>query len=126
MLRARVTKRCPIGRRPKRLGSLDTAGQTVTVRYSSAMTTKAEHEAALRERFGDVLTLPDLASVLRYPSTGAIRKARVRGQLPLQLVQMPPRRGWFATAEAVAELLCNLENGTRRPLTHHEAKIPRR
>lgn len=76
------------------------------------MATKAEHEVALRERFGDVLTLSDLASVLRYPSTGAIRKARARGQLPLQLVQMPPRRGWFATVEAVAELLCNLEDGT--------------
>lgn len=77
------------------------------------MTTKAEREVTLRDRFGDVLTLSDLAIVLRYPSTGAIRKARARGQLPLQLVQMPPRRGWFATVEAVAELLCNLEDETR-------------
>ncbi len=77
------------------------------------MATKAEHEVALRQRFGDVLTLSDLAVILRYPSAGAVRKARARGQLPLQLVQMPPRRGWFATIEAVAELLCNLENGTR-------------
>lgn len=73
------------------------------------MLTKAEREAALRERFGDLLNLSDLAVVLRYPSTGAIRKARYRGQLPVPLVQMPPRRGWFATAEAVAELLCTLE-----------------
>ena len=73
------------------------------------MLTKSEREVALRERFGDVLTLADLAIILRYPSVGAIRKARSRGQLPLRLVQMPPRRGWFATAEAVADLLCALD-----------------
>lgn len=81
------------------------------------MTTKAEREAALRKRYGEVLTLPDLADILRYPSVGAIRKARSRGQLPLALVQMPPRRGWFATAEAVAELLCTLEDSR-----HHADK----
>lgn len=68
---------------------------------------------ALRRRFGDVLTLSDLAAVLKYPSVGAILKARSRGRLPLTLVQMPPRRGWFATAAAVAELLCVLEDGRR-------------
>jgi hypothetical protein len=73
------------------------------------MATKAERAAALRDRFGDLLTLSDLALVFRYPSVGAIRKARSRGQLPVPLVQMAPRRGWFATAEAVAELLCSLE-----------------
>lgn len=78
------------------------------------MMTRAEREAALRERFGDLLTLSDLAIVLRYPSVGAIRKARSRGQLPIHLVQMPPRRGWFATAGAVAELLCLLESEGRQ------------
>ena len=73
------------------------------------MLTKSEREAALRERFGDVLTLADLAVILRYPSVGAIRKARSRGQLPLALARMRPRRGWFATAEAVADLLCSLD-----------------
>ena len=75
------------------------------------MPTKSERETSLRKRFGDVLTLSDLVAVLRYPSVGAVRKARARGQLPLALVQMPPRRGWFTTAEAVAELLCALEDG---------------
>lgn len=75
------------------------------------MKTRAEREAALRQRFGDLLTLSDLAIVLRYPSVGAIRKARSLGQLPIALLRMPPRRGWFATASAVAELLCLLESG---------------
>ena len=73
------------------------------------MQTKAEHEAALRERYGDFLTVTDLVELLRYPSVGAINKARARGQLPLILVQMPPRRGWFTTPEVVAELLFELE-----------------
>lgn len=76
----------------------------------SDMMTKTEREVALRKRFGDVLTLSDLATVLRYPSAGAVRKARSRAQLPVALVQMPPRRGWFATVESVAELLCALED----------------
>jgi len=78
------------------------------------MPTKAQREAALRERFGDLLTVSDLVNVLRYPSVGAVNKARSRGQLPLMLVQMPPRRGWFATVEAVAELLCELDAGRRQ------------
>lgn len=73
------------------------------------MKMQAEYETTLRERFGDVLTLSDLAVVLRYPSVGAIRKARSRGQLPVRLVKMPPRRGWFATVEGVAQLLCSLD-----------------
>ena len=77
------------------------------------MLSKAEREALLRERYGDVLTTSDLAAVLRYPSVGAVNKARSRGLLPLTLVQMPPRRGWFATVEAVAELLYELEAGRR-------------
>jgi hypothetical protein len=73
------------------------------------MRSRDEREAELRERYGDLLTLSDLAAVLRYPSLGALKKARSRGLLPLTLVQMPPRREWFATTEAVAALLCRLE-----------------
>lgn len=78
------------------------------------MATQAERESDLRTRFGDVLTLTDLASVLRYVSVGAIRKARSRGQLPVQLIKMQGRRGWFATSEAVAEYLCALEDARKQ------------
>ena len=86
------------------------------------MRTRDEREADLRSRYGDVLTMSDLATVLRYPSLGAIKKARSRGQLPLALVQMPPRRGWFATVEAVAELLCTLD-ATRQETAGSSAPV---
>ncbi len=77
---------------------------------SSDLSRLANRERALRERYGNLLTLNDLACVLRYPSVHAIRKAHSRGRLPLPLVKMPPRRGWFATPLAVAELLESLDS----------------
>ena len=62
-------------------------------------------EEQLVHRYGQLLTLSDLTDVLRYPSVQALRKARIRGQLPIELVKFPNRRGWFATARAVAALL---------------------
>jgi len=73
------------------------------------MGSPSERARVLRERFGELLTLKDLAVVLRYPSVAAVRKARLRGQLPIKLVQLPPRRGWFATPETVAEFLDGLD-----------------
>lgn len=64
-----------------------------------------QREAALRERYGDWLTLADLAPLLRYPSVGAIRQARLRGQLPVPVFRIPYRRGWFATPRTVAQFL---------------------
>jgi len=56
----------------------------------------------LRATYGDLLTLRDIGIVLRYPSLNAVRKARLAGQLPF-VTQLPHRRGWFATPEAVAQ-----------------------
>lgn len=70
---------------------------------------KAQIEAELRTRYGSLLTLSDLAVVLRYPSVAAVRKARLRGHLPVRVSRMPPRRGWFTTPSAVAELLARIE-----------------
>lgn len=70
---------------------------------------KAQIEAELRSQYGALLTLSDLAVVLRYPSVAAVRKARQRGHLPLPVSRMPPRRGWYATPSAVAELLARID-----------------
>lgn len=70
----------------------------------------SEREQELSHRYGEILTLADIAKVLRFPSTQAVLKARGRGRLPIQLVKLPNRRGWFATARSVAKLLDNLDS----------------
>jgi hypothetical protein len=72
-------------------------------------TLSAAHERELRARYGALLTLEDVGQVLRYPSSYAVRKARVRGSLPLPMVRIPQRRNWFVTARRVAEFLARLD-----------------
>ena len=69
-------------------------------------------ESALKARYGELLSLADLADALRYPSVQAIQKARLRGALRLPMFQIPGRRGWLATARAVAVYLENLDAGS--------------
>lgn len=69
----------------------------------------SERERALEQRYGELLTLADVAKILRFPSTQAVLKARTRGRLPIPLVKMPNRRGWFATVRSVAHLLDTLD-----------------
>jgi len=69
-------------------------------------------ENNLRERYGELLTLADLADLFRYPSSQALLKARSRGQLSVPLIKFPNRRGWFATARAVAEFLDRIDAET--------------
>jgi hypothetical protein len=64
-----------------------------------------ERAADLHARYGDWLTLADLAPLLKYRSLAAIRKARLRGQLPVPVFQIAHRRGWFATPRDVAVFL---------------------
>jgi hypothetical protein len=92
---------------------IDRTRHFVTGRDAASHSVREPHstrEDDLKQRFGDLLNLNDLAEVLRYPSAHAIRKARIRGRLPIELIQMPGRRGWFATARAVAKLLDSLES----------------
>jgi hypothetical protein len=66
-------------------------------------------EDNLRQRYGEVLTITDLADLFRYPSSQALLKAKARGQFLVPLIKFPKRRGWFATARAVAEFLDSME-----------------
>jgi hypothetical protein len=66
-------------------------------------------EAELSRRYGALLNQADLAILLRYPSVQAIQKARARGDLGIPMIKIPPRRGWYATARAVAEFLAGIE-----------------
>ena len=75
----------------------------------SLPSTKNSREHQLREQFGDLLSTSDIAAVLRYRTTQAVRKARIRGALPIPMQLIPGRRGWFATARAVASYLDSLD-----------------
>lgn len=70
---------------------------------------RAERERDLVARYGEVLTLADIAQVLRYPSLAAARQARVRGTLPVPVAKLALGRKWVATARAVAEVLVRLD-----------------
>jgi len=111
---------------PKIQVELETTGVLGTWRYSRhlyrieapstmvAITASFEHRCSERERalvgrYGDILTLADIAHVLRYPSLQAAQKARLRGTLPVPMSKMPLRRQWFATARKVAEVLTRFE-----------------
>lgn len=65
--------------------------------------------ASLTQRYGQLLTLEEVAQVLRYPSVQAARTAHSRGQLPVPLFRMGPRRRLFASVGALADYLGSLE-----------------
>lgn len=52
-----------------------------------------------------ILSGPETARVMGFPTTEAMYKARQAGRLPIELFQLPGRRGWFASTLAVREWL---------------------
>lgn len=90
------------------------------------MLMETTNETTLRElqltaQFGALLSTSDIAQVLRYRSTQAVRKARIRGALTIPMRQLPGRRGLYATARAVAAYLEDLDSTTTS--TPQEAPI---
>lgn len=63
----------------------------------------------LRKQYCELLTLRELAEVLRYPSADAVRMAHRRGKLPVPLYQFDGRKGYYAKIEEVARCLDNME-----------------
>jgi hypothetical protein len=75
-----------------------------------------QYEEWLQRDYGGLLRLEDLAQVLHYPSVQAVRQARYRGRLPVEVFRISARRGWFATSQAVAGLLAAAdEDGCGQP-----------
>ena len=62
---------------------------------------------AIRNKYGELLTLEEVAEVFRYKTVAAVRKAHSRKTLPVNLYRFKGRAGYFARAEEVA---CSLEN----------------
>lgn len=52
-----------------------------------------------------VINGAETARIMGFPTTEALYKARQAGRLPIDLFQLPGRRGWFAATPAVREWL---------------------
>jgi len=66
-------------------------------------------ERRLYDRYGELLTVENLAEVLRYESTGALMQALYRGTFLIPLLRWPNRRGYFARVADVAAHLARCE-----------------
>lgn len=58
--------------------------------------------ALLREH-GPLLSAANTAKLLAFESTDALRQARIRRRLPIEMFRISGRRGWFASTRAVAD-----------------------
>jgi hypothetical protein len=59
----------------------------------------------LFEAYGPVLTVDELARVLKYPSASAVRQAHAAGNLPVRLGRFPGRRTLLARTREVADAI---------------------
>jgi len=67
----------------------------------------------LLKAHGWMLSASTTAKLLGFASTDALRLARSRGRLPIQMFTVDGRRGWFAMAEDVARWLDETTAATR-------------
>lgn len=65
-------------------------------------------EDRLRRQYGELLLTAELAELLRYSSSSALRRAHAKGRLPVQLHRFAGRRTLFAKVEEVARVLDEL------------------
>lgn len=72
--------------------------------------------------YGELLSVEDLVRLFRFPSTDALRQARLAGRLPVKLFRLPGRRTLYASTVAVAEVLDRAEQEeiTREQNTQEE------
>lgn len=63
----------------------------------------------LREKYGELLTLSQLAEVFNYSSVAALRKARSRGTFPVKLYKMTGKSGQYAKATEVAAAINRMQ-----------------
>lgn len=55
--------------------------------------------------YGPIMSLVEVAIVLKYPTKDAVRKAIVRGSLPIDPVKIPNRKEIFIKTSDVARYL---------------------
>lgn len=69
------------------------------------MPTTQDLESKILVGYGALLDSSQLAKLLGYPSTDAVRTARKRGKLPIPMFRLPNRKGWYANSTEVANWL---------------------
>jgi len=65
-------------------------------------------EEWLLDHYGALIDSSTTAKILGYRSPNALAKARSRGALPIRMIQLPHRRGWWTTPAALATYLAGL------------------
>lgn len=76
---------------------------------------------AIESQYGQLLSLDEVAEVLKYRTVSAVRKAHSRGRLPIRLYRFDDRKGFFAKANEVAEALELL--GSSQPVPTSPTKV---
>jgi hypothetical protein len=61
--------------------------------------------AYFRKKYGELLTIEEVAEVLRYKSVSAVRKAHSRKKIPIKLYRLHGRSGYLARVEEVVECI---------------------
>lgn len=74
----------------------------------------SENLQAFQEKHG-LLPANAVANMLGFPTLQALQKARLRGTLPIALIQIPHRRGWFASRSDVIRYTTELKLQMARP-----------
>ena len=71
---------------------------------------------SLIHRYGELMTLSDVAEELHYASGAAVRKAHEAGRLRIRLYQIPGRRPLFVRSADVADLIDTAEVRRSKPV----------
>lgn len=61
--------------------------------------------AFIRDSYGELLDLAQVADVFKYATIDAVRKAHSRGSLPVKLYKFQRKEGLFAKADEVAKAI---------------------
>jgi hypothetical protein len=80
-------------------------------------------EQRLLEKYGEVLTTSEIADALRYKSADAVVKAHNRGKFPIKLVEFQHRRGYFASARAVAHVIREFHESENNWTSNKDKKV---
>jgi hypothetical protein len=67
------------------------------------------HLIALRYRYGELLSLAEVATVFKYKNVFSARRAFSRGNFPVPLYRFPSKQGWYAKTIEVAQCIDRLD-----------------